>query len=1562
MQAIDEIGAQLAALDKCCEWLFVPKGRAPNGAQRVSARLMLRSFKEMDDADALRLKAIFEDWPAWLAQSGWTPEVVLAYPDALGEPVVRSLGKVDVGQEYSRQLTRQHLRQRSEIWRAAFPGAGETLLPMPRPEPTHYEAQPHAASAESANYFFGGLHSLAVAASVEDQSRPITEVGMEPINFANPPIGLRGLEGPARMMEDALRSIGQVTYRPNDRLNYPADFSAAFTDQSDPVLRWAGRTQVSEGLIKWNSPAQPNTRADIFKKLLACTAPDTIETRRFLKRKKDDLHAAKEVEKENGLKLTQDMQSIAHHGWLLRHLGLVVDFEVQTFTGGSSPPSPASESSPGAVVVSPSTGWPMMKPTNSIQVPRGLPQDGGLVQFDAKETVGSRSVARFKIVQVDVHSAARKLVQMIASQGSMADSAADPTSRTFYTSTQSSVGLSVVDTKARDARNNHSARRPKASRVGEYKILFAEDITIGIRPDVQSLQPREGMLPVQAPWKSLTGWKIREAHVKEGLFPGAWKGRRDVTDAFAGIDAGEAVIGSAQRMLASDGELVVVSSEELFTWSGWSLAVGHPDPGARGGTPAYTELHVNNLVVTLQADGDLPSLRIGRGYRFAARAVYPDAGGLTLAEGRSLYGCDGERRFLGEGANPDEFVPCMRYEPLAPPDIHLGERIDYADFPQAANRKAVLSSSLRKDHVRRREVRYIVPQPISLERAVLHGMYDAKERRSGPPASAFKGFCLTPEGRIPNVSNPVVPVESADGARRSKAGDRSDTIFHASPFARDPVTPYLPDPWARRVIVGVYRQSDAELLAWEYHDYYENNDLAAWPNCRALRLEILRAQDRYVSLPDAYGSKAGHVDLVKKGSTMRLVVPAGESLQLRFWHEMDERMLQQSGIVDQMAEYLTLGEAKDCVTLLGATGCLDNKPNSRKELVSCLSQWSEMRHARIRAQISRERARGLTNVTSFGMINPSEVLDVVHAVDQPARPSFLWSGLPSEEFEPNYYERYVLDLPARRLRSFEQSFRFRRERARSDATLAGDVEFDRASTQRLDIEVQWEDIDDDPLQPKPARSRKNAIVSVDNLPPTLTRPRGLTGHVPNARVTPDVPEDNNLLLLDGVRTRLGRRENDDLGQKKLQVSFGDSRARITNLTITGLSRFSREYAEGDGTFSSPQGKLEQVVCPASAPPRPVDLDYVIPQYRWQDNADGHKSHVREGGCFRVWLKRPWFSSGPDERLAIVCWPADTFDKNFDKSSVFSALRSVNKTFRDPAPSLEKFVTRWGLDPLWAAPVSATLNTIPPEAFRRHVCDVASLPMRTKQDACFPKLDLAKCLAVRDQIESYQGDPAEVVLVLYEPLYDDASRRWYVDIQIDEKYAYYPFLRLALARYQRYALPGMELSDILVQEFVQLPPTRKTQLTVRGQTREAGGTKLTLDITMTGAMGRPAVFADSWRTRVSARLEYLPVKTWQRLRESGPKPPAFHEVAWVPDGETVYLESAPEGGWRLSPRYADKTDTQLATGTVTLRDDRVYSVIVEECELGFKDAGRADLQPVPSVRRVFKDRLLISELP
>ena len=256
-----------------------------------------------------------------------------------------------------------------------------------------------------------------------------------------------------------------------------------------------------------------------------------------------------------------------------------------------------------------------------------------------------------------------------------------------------------------------------------------------------------------------------------------------------------------------------------------------------------------------------------------------------------------------------------------------------------------------------------------------------------------------------------------------------------------------------------------------------------------------------------------------------------------------------------------------------------------------------------------------------------------------------------------------------------------------------------------------------------------------------------------------------------------------------------------------------------------------------------------------------RRHVRRGNAVRVWLRRPWFSSGDGEQLAVVLEPGSRLrhgweyvDTTFQSSAVQFAtqqpaisrvpLRRASEpsasvaraqgggtfqsaaasgigsqlvevglsVFGPPPPTAEQirtmlvpYVTQWGSDPVW----ESALPLHPPTVadFPRHVGFGSNLTLAETSSA------------------------ARVVVAAHEVSWSPERKLWYCDIEIDAGNAYFPFVRLALARYQPHSVDGAHLSRVIMTDFIQLAPDRTAELKLSGNS---------VGITVNGFAGRNAL--------------------------------------------------------------------------------------------------------------------------
>ena len=188
---------------------------------------------------------------------------------------------------------------------------------------------------------------------------------------------------------------------------------------------------------------------------------------------------------------------------------------------------------------------------------------------------------------------------------------------------------------------------------------------------------------------------------------------------------------------------------------------------------------------------------------------------------------------------------------------------------------------------------------------------------------------------------------------------------------------------------------------------------------------------------------------------------------------------------------------------------------------------------------------------------------------------------------------------------------------------------------------------------------------------------------------------------------------------------------------------------------------------SSARPAAPKIEYVVPTFRWERN--GNQS-VRRGNALRVYLRRPWWSSGDDERLGVVLWRKPIAEL-------------------DPPSSMQPYVTMWGLDPVSNGPGVTTTPVL------------SSFPLAVEPR---PNVTLAEI------------DGVTVDIAAHDVHFDKERDLWYADIELDfgsAPNAYFPFVRLALCRYQPHSLAGVEISPVVLTDFAQVAPERRVTVTV-----------------------------------------------------------------------------------------------------------------------------------------------------
>ncbi|HEU4406318.1 MAG TPA: hypothetical protein VFS43_13720 [Polyangiaceae bacterium] len=388
------------------------------------------------------------------------------------------------------------------------------------------------------------------------------------------------------------------------------------------------------------------------------------------------------------------------------------------------------------------------------------------------------------------------------------------------------------------------------------------------------------------------------------------------------------------------------------------------------------------------------------------------------------------------------------------------------------------------------------------------------------------------------------------------------------------------------------------------------------------------------------------------------------------------------------------------------------------------------------------------------MLTPARELVLVHAVQQPLKQAeFTLAAYPSPSRGPG--DTFV--------------------------NLRGDVKVHGRSTSQLDVRAEWTDTLDLVDKPGPVDQGYRA------------------------------PAFDLGVAYDDTVVTFGDKQS-----KPAKHEFGDTKHHLVTYYPDGTTRY-REYfplsITADPKNLTREGVASaEIVIPSSALPEPPKVLYAVPTFRWEQSASGStKQAKRVGRGLRIYLDRPWFSSGNGEQLAIVLEVPGSSD----------------------AKRL-KYVSEWGSDPAWATQKPATAL-----AQGHFEGGAAAGP--------FPLAD----------------DPSvQVLIVAFDPQYHAGRKLWYVDVEFAPSApSFYTFVRLGLARYQKHSLGGLHLSRVVRTEFGQIMADRSISI--------APTTLATrFNVTLAGAAGLNA-YGESYNANdhlLASLVTPLPISTAAADRE------------------------------------------------------------------------------------------------
>ncbi|WP_153506103.1 hypothetical protein [Cumulibacter manganitolerans] len=244
--------------------------------------------------------------------------------------------------------------------------------------------------------------------------------------------------------------------------------------------------------------------------------------------------------------------------------------------------------------------------------------------------------------------------------------------------------------------------------------------------------------------------------------------------------------------------------------------------------------------------------------------------------------------------------------------------------------------------------------------------------------------------------------------------------------------------------------------------------------------------------------------------------------------------------------------------------------------------------------------------------------------------------------------------------------------------------------------------------------------------------------------------------------------------RELRQEFGDTKHRMVDYTATAVSRYRDCFDPDDSEeLFRVESKLPPVLIKSTARPAPPVITSTVPAFAFSEAPGaGALVRTRAAGRLRVHLGRPWFTTGEGECVAVIVWPG---------------------TEDDIPDQVRPLVSWFNRDPIH--PTTAPKALADEASFAGEV-DPLSVPL---------------------------VETGDVVRVLPYPVsFHEGSPFADIELPAAAAASYAPFAHLAIARFQRQSLDGLQLSTIVRTDMVPVLPDRRLEVIA-----DAAGVQLTL---------------------------------------------------------------------------------------------------------------------------------------
>lgn len=1174
--------------------------------------------------------------------------------------------------------------------------------------------------------------------------------------------------------------------------------------------------------------------------------------------------------------------ALSNYPGLMRRLGLVIDLEVPYSKGmsgmklarlkvvwadgrssGASIPVPRMQTSythydvrPWSAAALPLKGLPP-KPVGFSAVSRDGQISGGYL---IARSISNPALDPVSLFNVDTDLAAARLLSTAVDTAAVIDRISTPVTRlpgmmsaaavhaeaagAAPSATLPALGQSIISMTVNGAASRvykqaayfGAVEAALLTNTQDQKPLYAEDLSRGYRVDVWDSQTRL--------WHKLCG---RVGTYALNGTPIMWDGSKPTL-----ADEGWVQVGgvSAPDNVVNDGPPSDMRiHESLFDWSGWSLAC--PKPGAALAEPdadyiarAKKEvigpdgkpyklghfLHPDLPLDTIFTvpPGELPRLRFGTTYRFRARSVDVCGNSISFSKGTTTADPGG----TGD-ANPlvSRAIVHKRFDPVKPPDVVMAQAPKRGESPFMVVVRSY-TDPVTKLKTTQDTARHILPPRTSVQMAeTFSGLDDATNADKPLTTALWSELCARDAAKPIAVDNAVMPTVP------SPVGYLPDLFSRGASFSS---LPGVGASVATRSLGTSARISGARITVSGTQTAtvattrvgFDPVSGARWFDKRPFELVVTGIEGTDTRLAERDTPAVPAWSDSKR--VLAVELPKAEEIAVGLSSYATPADLNRMGVYQwglephlvALSQIVTPAIPRLALSASAAAPPINTVPTSPAATLP----------------VTVNQLISTTLIGENWLLTPKVDMSFVHAVDQPM-------------IQPKFTSKAHVE----------------RRQGETHATLIDWMAIHGKSTSKLDVKAEWTENVDDPSAGAP-RMGDTAVkkaahvftIPVEKADKTILNAASpVPGSMVPSAWSSWQPVDGQVI---DQMVYVGGRFRFRYDAKPQRHFFGDTKHRKVNYTAIATTRFAQYFTDIPGvmlTSETPSAKVLHV--PSSERPAKPVIKYIIPTFGW---TRGTGTSTRAGGGLRVYLERPWFSSGDDEKLGVVCYMPNA---------------GTEPPYRaDLAP----FVAQWGKDPIYGTPHQLPDTYLRPAAFKNRTASEGGLKLK-------------------------EFAAGSVWVAAFNVEYDAETGSWFSDIQIDAGKTYYPFVKLALARYQPYAIKGLELSPVAIADFVQLTPDRFASASVASD-------GVSLNVTVAG---------HAYNASYSGKT----VKVTASIEEAVAGTPGTLDWAQVPD----YTYTLQKRSLNLTQILMGETRTfwggTILKGLPVKKAGYVYRVVVREYE-------------------------------